>query len=370
MKSSKLFGLLLLPVALMLLALRPGPAASFAPANRPAAPTDVDQWQELPTIPGLAGLRYGHSLITIDNHVFIFGGLEKNNPEPLNDCWEFAIENWSEIMAHAPLPGRYDHSAAAHDGKMIVVGGVGADGHPLDDAWSFDPVTATWTQLPAPPLPPRSSAGAAMTDDGHMVIVGGVGADGQPLGDTWVYDAVTSTWSRGADFPGPPGGAYGASAAAVGNQVALFGSTSAYVFDYAANTWTPVSVSGEAPSERFAAGSAQSPPPDLRASGVPGGERAWLFGGESFTWPPQVFAETWELDPASFTWTRRTDMPLALWETAAAAFQVDGHTGVLLYGGLQSDNSASGRAFIYWPDGPPPTATPTPRRLWLPLAIH
>ncbi len=63
-------------------------------------------------------------------------------------------------------------------------------------------------------------------------------------------------------------------------------------------------------------------------------------------------------------------MPLALQDTAAAAFQTNGRTGVLLFGGQQSDYTASGRAFIYWPDGPPPTATPRPRRLWLPLVQH
>jgi hypothetical protein len=91
-----------------------------------------------------------------------------------------------------------------------------------------------------------------------------------------------------------------------------------------------------------------------------GTERVWLFGGaDSIT--EEFLDETWELDPVTFTWVRRADMPLALVQAAAAAFEVQGTVGVLLFGGLQSDYTSSGRTFIYRPGGPPPpTTTPTP----------
>jgi N-acetylneuraminic acid mutarotase len=108
-----------------------------------------------------------------------------------------------------------------------------------DKVWRV--VNSRWTELP-PLLQPRAAAAAAVVGD-RLIVLGGVGADGQLLNTTEVFDGTS--WKLGAPIPTPR---QMLGAASDGKLVyALGGSTgtsdlaTVETYDPAANAWTPQS---------------------------------------------------------------------------------------------------------------------------------
>lgn len=101
----------------------------------------------------------------------------------------------------APIP-RWAHAAAVLDGKIYVIGGVGADNEPISSVEVYDPATDTWGVCAGIPTP-RALFGAS-TVGGKIYAVGGttMGLDSLPVVEA--YDPATDTWSRRADMPTPP----------------------------------------------------------------------------------------------------------------------------------------------------------------------
>ena len=304
----------------------------------------ADEWQELHP-DSSPGARFGHSLVTIDNDVYLFGGVVVGGD---GLPWQDNIYvlggsdpglGWIEMPAPAPRPpARAHHSATVVDGKMVIHGGA-AGGAPLSDTWVYDPQANTWTQ--------KSSSGPALThhsavvSNGEMYLVGGTDSGGMPSAEVWGYDLTSSSWTQGADYPGPFGAAYGAAVFAPDSTIMVGGTTGNdyYVYDPQANTWTQKSSSGTTPPNRVLGASAQ----------VGGSTVEYLFGGEDEN--VNILNDTWEFDYDTNTWTRKTDMPVALCRSAAATFESKSQSQhVLLFGGLQSDGKPTNRTFVYIPD--------------------
>jgi hypothetical protein len=75
-------------------------------------------------------------------------------------------------VSFEPLVGRLG------DGRVLVAGGwpqppLGYETFPLDTAQPYDPVSNTWTGLPAMPEP-RAGGAAVSLADGSVLLVGGV----------------------------------------------------------------------------------------------------------------------------------------------------------------------------------------------------
>ncbi|KAL3920998.1 MAG: hypothetical protein SGPRY_005054, partial [Prymnesium sp.] len=87
--------------------------------------------------------RDGHSMVAIDETVYIFGGVSAAG-EKLNDLWAFnaysAISGqlvWFQPVAmNTPPPARWGHSAVLSLGAMILLHGAGRGDSLLDDQWS------------------------------------------------------------------------------------------------------------------------------------------------------------------------------------------------------------------------------------------
>src|SRR5947209_2900417 len=61
-----------------------------------------------------------------------------------------------------------------HDGRVLVVGGLGRTLEDLDSAEIFDPRTGAWHDLPSLSQP-RFSQSASVLPDGRVLLVGGIG---------------------------------------------------------------------------------------------------------------------------------------------------------------------------------------------------
>ena len=99
-------------------------------------------------------------------------------------------------------------------------------------------VNSRWTELP-PLLQPRAAAAAAVVGD-RIIVTGGVGADGRLLNTTEVFDGTS--WTLGAPIPTPR---QMSGAASDGKLVYVLGGTNGTsdlatveAYDPAADTWT------------------------------------------------------------------------------------------------------------------------------------
>ena len=326
-----------------------------------------DQWQEIyPT--QTPGRRYGHSMVTINGTVFLFGGVlvsdgrmkksqvnasqTQNAPEPKNDLWEFhpAANTWSEVLAMASPPARYNHSAVAVGNTMYVFGGMGSNNQPLNDMWEFTSGTNTWSQAFDASPPPARQDHTMSYVNGSIVISGGLNSQYQPIGDTWTYDTVTSSWTQGQDFPGTPGDSYGTSTTTVGGNIYHYGTTndnSYYVYNPQNDVWETKTASNTPPSASLSAS-------------TQGAGYGFRFGGQDHN-TAQISNNGYIFDPLNNSFTQGTDMPIALANSAAATFtpsglaKVGAHLAsavsdkIILYGGTDATGQAIGRTFVYTP---------------------
>lgn len=125
------------------------------------------KWSKLNPVPSKSGFfpvpRIGHSFNTVDDQIFLFGGMtnlfnesDEHSPQYLNDLFTLELNNgpsWnklSPIFGHPPSP-RESHSAVVfqfhHNNEkrniLLIYGGM--NGQRLGDLWLFDVYSSTWT---------------------------------------------------------------------------------------------------------------------------------------------------------------------------------------------------------------------------------
>ena len=162
------------------------------------------EWECLAEGPGLQGL----ALVTDGNKLYRVGGFTAMNEEgedhelvSQNDVVSFdpATSTWAELPV-LPEP-RSSHDAAVVGDTLYVVGGWamnGEDDHDWHDtAWKLDLTSnkLSWEAISAPPFQRRAIAAAA--HNGKLYVIGGMQSEGGPTTKTAVYDPGNNTWSEG-----------------------------------------------------------------------------------------------------------------------------------------------------------------------------
>ena len=184
----------------------PGPSTSGGPTDVPTdIPTDpigpVVSWSPLTPAGDGPAARSGHTWNgdPAAAQAYLFGG--DGGTGVLGDLWTYDLssDTWERIETIGPAPpARTQHTAVwVDDVGLIVVGGRGASGAPLADAWRFNLSSGTWSPLQAGGSTPPARSGACMAaaPDGRIWVTHGRAADDTLLADTWVFDPVTTTWS-------------------------------------------------------------------------------------------------------------------------------------------------------------------------------
>jgi N-acetylneuraminic acid mutarotase len=215
---------------------------SWEQASGPGAPT------------GLIGPSMAYD--SESGRIVLFGGLDVGTFELRDETWLYDVEvdRWSPVETTPSPPGR-NFAAFAYDAAsdaMVLFGGDTFEG-PLDDTWSFDTDTQTWTEIDTDPSPPaRAYAGAASVTGGEVVLFGGVNElPGREAvyGDTWIFDTAAQTWTEIAPSRSPrPRGFHGTTGDAEGGVVVIFGGgrsrervgDQTWTFDVASRTWARV----------------------------------------------------------------------------------------------------------------------------------
>lgn len=136
----------LLPVLLLVGVLTVAPPERVAVALQPQATIEPSP-------------RYGHTMVTISDTVYLFGGTNITPTQgilsgPLrpagdlyNDIWAYREPTgWEKIESSGTVPSpRHSHAATTLGGLMYVYGGT--DGTTVfNDMWEYDPATNEWTQ--------------------------------------------------------------------------------------------------------------------------------------------------------------------------------------------------------------------------------
>ncbi|MCK4353607.1 hypothetical protein KAW65_09415 [candidate division WOR-3 bacterium] len=282
--------------------------------------------------------RLGHSMVRLpDGRVMLFGG-ENVEGDLFNDMHAFDESGWNQVTpANDPPPARQGHCAWVED-VMYIYGGQGETGL-LDDIWSFDPVTETWTQLPSggasTPVARENASMVGYGDD--LYVYGGTDATGSNLMDFWSYNRTSSNWTQKEDHAPSAG----QSAALHNNDMYVYGGVRWNDNDYRNdvrryslpndNEFHYVYTSGDAPG-----GCAYH----AVASDV---EKMWVAGGMNAD--KAILDDFYEFNMSTETWTQLPDCPIARAYSAMAYVEDD--SKIILFGGLDPYGNATNDLCIY-----------------------
>jgi len=310
-------------------------------------------WQQITPTGDLPAERQGHSMVTIDTLVYLFGGMNSSK-SLLNIIHSFdpQIQEWEEEEpSNTPPPARFGHRAVVYDNKMYVFFGQGTS-NALDDIWEYDPATNEWAQIvPASSNNPVGRFDHTATLSGSVVwIAGGLDNDGMPLNDLWYYSFGSNEFTQCNNIPAAEG-VYGHVSACSGSEVYIFGgyqgsepANTMYKYTIgSAGTWTTENIQGVLPAPTAYSASAQY------------GTDLYIAGGETST---GVTGSTWVWDMAQQQFTQLADGPA--WAYGTFVFTNSGmfvkqkdepaYAEILFWGGSSAPNVYNDETWIYTTD--------------------
>jgi len=218
----------------------------------------TDNWSAFAPMPTP---RAEFAVAACDNKIYVIGGEELNITYPtalaVNTVYDPSTNTWA---SKSPMPiGTINVQAATVNGKIYAIGGSILTAGAPPYSWAqptvnfteiYDPVTDLWTRGAPIPYP---VIGYAMTVvDNKIYVIGGQDEYNVPdinVNFTQIYDPASNLWSFGAPTPvSTMGAAAGATTSAeapkriyvIGGMGGfLVGLNQNYVYDPAANNWTP-----------------------------------------------------------------------------------------------------------------------------------
>lgn len=156
-----------------------------------------------------------------------------------------ATPNWTK--APSMPDGKDQMLTATADGKIYVLGGIGATGH-LASVQAYDPSTKTWSKKAD--MPTLRSGATVAVSGGNLYVLGG-SVDYQASDLVEMYNPKTDTWTTLANMPTKR---TGLKSAVIGNKIYAIGGRDAYsgqsrqvdVYDVATNRWSSLKSLGGA----------------------------------------------------------------------------------------------------------------------------
>jgi N-acetylneuraminic acid mutarotase len=309
--------------------------STVAATTTPAA---TGTWTNLNPTGATPPARASHAMVydSTDSKVILFGGWETAD---FSDTWAYdpAANTWTDLSPPGDVPpARHDHAMAydAGSGKVILFGGTAAStAQELNDTWAYDPTTNTWSDLKPAGAVPDPRIGHSMVYDpvAKKVTLFGGSSHGGRNGDIWAYDSAANTWTKVSPTGDAPFARYGCPLvydSGLGKVLLVGGSDGHFVtmhetwaYDSAANAWTKLSPKGNVPPGR--AYFAMAYDSDTR--------QTVLFGGQGVA----ALDDTWLYDSAANAWTKvdpASDAPSARMYPAMVYATKAGT--MILFGGL------------------------------------
>ena len=120
--------------------------------------------------------------------VLVVGGTGASGPVAELELFSPGPDSFTPVAGAMLQTPRSQHTATLlRDGRVLIVGGVDADGQPVAVVEVYDPVAQTLRTIDRLHLA-RTNHAAALLDDGRVLITGGVGADGKTHAESELFD--------------------------------------------------------------------------------------------------------------------------------------------------------------------------------------
>lgn len=177
----------------------------------------TSSWEHAQPMP--AG-RAEHVVVSTDDEMYVFGGRTADNRYPA-DWLVLKDDDWRSEAAPAGWSGRRLHTATLmDDGRIVVLGGLSADGVPLADVLLLDPTNGSSKRFELPASLARAGHVAVYSNE-LLFVWGGQGAGGV-LNTGFKLD-VDSMQVLATSTTGAPASRALSQAALLGTDVVLFG---------------------------------------------------------------------------------------------------------------------------------------------------
>ncbi|XP_036401536.1 host cell factor 2 [Megalops cyprinoides] len=110
---------------------------------------DTRAWSMLAPVQGEAspGPRHGHSAMTYQDCMYLFGGLMGLREQSDFWRWSFSSCSWSSIKSLSGPSKLVGHSAVGYRDNMLVFGGGGTQSSPRNSLWRFSFAAQGWERL-------------------------------------------------------------------------------------------------------------------------------------------------------------------------------------------------------------------------------
>ncbi len=162
-------------------------------------------WAELKPSGALPPTPFGDSLAydPVTRRLILVGS-SLTEGALFDETWAYdpAANTWAELQpTGASPPATSGHSLAYDSGsrRLMLFGGSGAGGSVLNETWAYDPDGNSWAEVEPPsPVPPGRVAHAMAYDvtSGRLIMLGGRDAAGANLDDAWAYDSMANSWTQ------------------------------------------------------------------------------------------------------------------------------------------------------------------------------
>ncbi|KAM7431999.1 hypothetical protein ABFA07_017498 [Porites harrisoni] len=164
------------------------------------------QWETVETTGNPPSPRTCHSMASVGSKFYVFGG-GLSGPDPVLDTtlhvFNAEDNSWSQPEVKGSPPcSRHGHVSVAIGTDIYVHGGM-AGTDMFDDLYRFNTVNHTWSKLqPTGQAPCSRTAHAAACIGRKIIIHGGMNSVGAALDDVYTLDTETLTWTK-AQIKGP-----------------------------------------------------------------------------------------------------------------------------------------------------------------------
>ena len=285
-------------------------------------------------LPDLDDVRQEHSVAALDGLVYVIGGYVANKNSASVLAYDPAKQTYSSV---ADFPGPINHgNAGAVNGKLYVAGCyISSDMQTATTQnYAYDPAMDEWTE--AAPLPAGTERGAACVavDGNEMYVIGGA-RDGKSVDSVAVYDAMADAWTPLAKLPERR---EHCAAGAIGGKIYVGGGRVDGITTVEPKTWE------YDPASDMWTEKADLDPARGGLAGAVLQNRLIVFGGEGnpAAMSNGVYPDIDAYDPATDTWTRigTMDVPRHGYGAAVVGDRVYLMGGAIKQGGTPGDKSS------------------------------
>ncbi len=162
---------------------------------------DTNTWTAMPLLPEARG---GGALEIMGRKLHFFGGSDINRMDKGNH-WVLSLGKADGLTPAAPLPNPRNHLAGAVlNGKLYAIGGQVGQKHYGTQAsvhvWdSANP--NTWTAVTSLPKALSHISASTFEMDNRIIVAGGMNAQGSSVSNMTAYDPLSNSWTPLTPLP-------------------------------------------------------------------------------------------------------------------------------------------------------------------------